>query len=136
MRGVWAPGGRGGGHVWRSGRGERGSASMLMVGVMGVVLLLGSAGIVVTSYLVAYHRVRAAADLAALSGATAYARGEDACDQALETARGNGVAVLDCAQTGDLVDFVVSVSVTLEVRIGLAGLPRSVGAAAHAGPVR
>ena len=44
----------------------------------------------VAGYLVSHHQARSAADLAALSGAAAYARGEDACDQARRTARQNG----------------------------------------------
>ncbi|MCW2811333.1 MAG: hypothetical protein JWP61_1791 [Friedmanniella sp.] len=109
---------------------------MLMVGVMGVTLLFGGVGVVVTSYLVGYHRVRAAADLVALSGATAYGQGEDACVQARRSATQNRVSLVGCTPVGDLTDFVVTVQVSVPIQVPLPGLPRTVGAESHAGPVR
>ena len=61
-----------------------------MAGIMGVVVTLGAVAMVVAGYLVGYHRARAAADLAALSGAAASRSGEDACAEARRTARQNG----------------------------------------------
>jgi secretion/DNA translocation related TadE-like protein len=105
-----------------------------MVGLMGVVIMLGSAAIVIAGYLAAHHRARAAADLAALSGAAAYQEGHDPCVQADRTARGNGATVRHCDQVGDQVDFVVTVRVTVAIRIGMPGLPRTAEAEAYAGP--
>jgi secretion/DNA translocation related TadE-like protein len=117
-------------------RGERGSGTLLVVGVMAVV---GAVAVVVTvaaAYLVAGHRARAAADLAALSGAAAFAEGRPPCAAAARVARANGARVSACDQVGDEVDYVVSVTVRVDVAARMAGLPRSLEGRAHAGPVR
>jgi hypothetical protein len=44
--------------------GERGSGTILMAGIMGVVVTLGAMAMLVAGYVVGYHRGRAAADLA------------------------------------------------------------------------
>ena len=117
------------------GRDERGSGTVLMAAIMAVVVTLGAAATVVAGYLVSHHQARAAADLAALSGAAAYAEGEDACDQARRAARQNGAMATRCDRVGDEVDFVVTVRVVVEVRVRSPGLPRQVEAEAHAGRV-
>ena len=76
-----------------------------------------------------------AADLAALSGAAAYAAGRDACDQARRTALQNSARVVRCDRVGDEVDFVVTVRTVVEVRSRVPGLPRRVEAEANAGRV-
>ena len=113
---------------------ERGAASILMIGLMAVVVMLGSAAIVIAGYLEAHHRARAAADLAALSGAVAYQQGHDPCAQADRTARGNGATARDCDQVGDQIDFVVTVRVAVFIRLRIPGLPRTAEAEAYAGP--
>lgn len=115
--------------------GERGSATVLMAAIMGVVVTLGAAAMVVAGYLVAHHQARSAADLAALSGAAAYSRGADACNHARRVSRQNGAELTSCTRVGDEVDFVVTARTTVPVRIGLPGLPRNVEAEAHAGRV-
>ncbi|HEV2927931.1 MAG TPA: Rv3654c family TadE-like protein [Propionibacteriaceae bacterium] len=117
----------------RPSGGERGSATVLMAAIMGVVVTLGAAAMVIAGYLVGHHRARSAADLAALSGAAAYSRGDDACDQARRIAPPNRAEVTSCARTGDDIDFVITVRTTVPVRSRLPGLPRSVEAEAHAG---
>ena len=112
---------------------EVGSASVLMVGILGVVVALSSAALVIAGYAVGYHRARAAADLSALSGAVAFQQGRDPCAQAALTARHNGARVDRCSQ--DAVDFVVTVRVSVEARTRIPKLPRTVAAEAHAGPV-
>lgn len=117
----------------RWGRGERGSASVLVAGLTGVLVLLTGAALVVAGYAVAYHRVRAAADLAAVSAAAAFVQGHDPCAQAGRTARDHRARVVHCEQVGDQIDYVVSVEVEVEVRTRVRGLPRRVGARAAAG---
>jgi secretion/DNA translocation related TadE-like protein len=117
------------------GRDQRGSGTVLMAAVMAVVVALGAVATVVAGYLVGHHRARSAADLAALSGAAAYAQGEDACAEARRTARRNGARVARCDQVGDPVDFVVTVRVVVPVAVRSPGLPRQVEAEAHAGRV-
>jgi secretion/DNA translocation related TadE-like protein len=119
----------------RSFGGEHGSATVLMAAIMGVVVTLGAAAMVIAGYLVGHHRARSAADLAALSGAVAHSRGEDACDGARRIARQNGARVTGCTRVGDEVDFVVTVRTAVPVRSRLPGLPRAVEAEAHAGRV-
>jgi secretion/DNA translocation related TadE-like protein len=107
----------------------------MMAAIMSVVIALGAAATVVAGYLVSHHQARSAADLAALSGAAAFSRGDDACTQARRTARANGARATRCNQVGDEVDFVVTVRVVVEVRVRSPGLPRRVEAEAHAGRV-
>ena len=114
---------------------EFGSASVLMVGIMGVLIGLSSAALVIAGYAVGYHRARAAADLSALSGAAAFQQGRDPCAQAALTARHNGARVDRCSQVGDEVDFVVTVRVSVEVRTRMPQMPSTVAAEAHAGSV-
>ena len=116
----------------RSGE-ERGSATVLMAAIMGVVVTLGGAAMVIAGYLVGHHRARAAADLAALSGAAAHVRAEDACSQARRIARQNGATVVRCSWVGDDIDFVVTVRTAVSTVSRLPGLPRTMEAEAHAG---
>lgn len=118
-----------------SGPGERGVASVVMVGVLAVVMVLSGAAMVIAGYEVGYHRARAAADLSALSAASAFEQGEDACEQARRTAAQNGAHVTSCDQVGDIVDFVITVQVSVIATIKVAGLPKTITAEAHAGPV-
>jgi secretion/DNA translocation related TadE-like protein len=119
----------------RVARSERGGASVLVVGILGVVVALSSAALVIAGYAVGYRRARAAADLSALSAASAFQHGRDACAQAVLTARQNGARVDRCSQIGDAVDFVVTVRVSLPAPNRLPQLPRTIAAEAHAGPV-
>lgn len=116
-------------------RDDRGSASLLMVGVMAVVVVLASASLVVAGYLVGHHRARAAADLAALGAATTFQQGADGCAVARRTARHNGARMTRCDRVGDEVAFVVTVEVAVAVATPVPGLPTSIVARAHAGPV-
>jgi secretion/DNA translocation related TadE-like protein len=116
-------------------RSELGSATTLMVGMMGVVVALSSAALVIAGYAVGYHRARAAADLSALSGAAAFQQGRAPCAQAAMTARQNGARVVRCNQVGDAVDFVVTVRVSVVAGTRIPHMPRTVAAEAHAGPV-
>lgn len=115
---------------------ERGSASVLMVGVMAVVMVVAGAALVVAGYLIGSHQARGAADLAALSAAAVFERAEDGCAQAGRTARQNGARMTRCDRVGDEVDFVVTVRVAVDVRTPLVGLPRAISAEAHAEPLR
>ncbi len=114
---------------------ESGSATVLMAGVLGVVVAIGLVAMTIAVYALAYHRVRAAADLAALSGAVAYGKGDDACGAAAATARANGAEVSRCDAVGDVLGYVVTVEARVLVPTRAPGLPRSVQARAFAGPV-
>ncbi|GAB2590646.1 Rv3654c family TadE-like protein [Microlunatus antarcticus] len=116
-------------------RDERGSGSLLVVGVMGVVGVVAMMAVVAAAYLVAGHRAHGAADLAALSGAAAYAEGRPPCPAAARLARVNDARLVRCDRVGDDVDYVVSVTVDVEVGLRVPGLPRALSGRAHAGPV-
>jgi secretion/DNA translocation related TadE-like protein len=118
-----------------SERPERGSASVLMTGIVGVVVALSSTALLIAGYAVGYHRARAAADLSALSGAAAFQQGRDACDQARQIARRNGARVEQCDVVGEPTDFVVTVRVSVPARTHIPQLPKDVSAEAYAGPV-
>lgn len=114
---------------------ELGVATPLVVlTVMGLVTL-AVVGVLALAYSAATRSVRAAADLAAVSGAQAHGRGDDACGEARRVAARNEVGVNGCEVTGDLIDFVVEVRVTRSVGWRLPGLPERVAATAYAGNV-
>lgn len=114
-------------------RTERGSGSVLMMGLMVAVLTVAMAAVYVGGYLIAGHRVRAAADLAAVSAAATYAAGGDGCRAAERNAEDNDARVVDCDRIGDQIDYVVSVTVAVDVTAVLPGLPTRLTAEAHAG---
>jgi secretion/DNA translocation related TadE-like protein len=117
----------------RRGREGRGSASVLVAGLLGVLVVLSGAALLVAGFAVAHHRARAAADLAAVSAAAAFEQGGDACRQARRSAADNGARVVQCDQVGDQIAYVVSVRAEIRVRSRIRGLPTSVQAWAHAG---
>ncbi|RYB93755.1 hypothetical protein EUA93_04910 [Nocardioides oleivorans] len=88
-------------------RGEDGGATVLVVAMAGVLMFvmlgLGAAGGLVT----AQRRAQAAADLAALAGATT---SDDACVEAARVATGNDAVLDRCVVTGDEVTVEVSVA--------------------------
>jgi secretion/DNA translocation related TadE-like protein len=112
---------------------ERGGGTMLMIGVLTVVMTLAMAGVCLAGYLVAVHRARAAADLAALSGAASVSTGDAPCPAADRVAVQNRAKVVSCGRVGDAVDFVVTVRVQVRVSTGVRGLPGTIEAVAHAG---
>ena len=113
---------------------QRGSGSMLMLGVIGALSLLGLGAMCMATYLAAVHHARGAADLAALSGAVAVQAGEDGCASAERVALANETSLLTCDRVGDAVDFVISVKVVRSVRVNVPGLPGKITGSAHAGP--
>ena len=93
----------------RPRRTERASATLFAVAVVGVLVLVGAA-LGVAGAMVHAHRVaQSAADLAALAGAEALARGADGCAAATEIATANGAVVDACAV--DRLDVRVQVTV-------------------------
>ena len=88
-------------------RSERGAATVLVVAMAGVLMFvttgLAAAGGLVTSQ----RRAQAAADLAALAGASHL---EDACASAAQVALANGAALESCRLDGAEVTLTVSVA--------------------------
>lgn len=81
-------------------RDERGSGSVLVVALTAVVLLLGLAAAFVTATVAAHRKAQAAADLAAVAGATVLQRGGEPCAGAAVIAEANGAAVTSCGVIG------------------------------------
>lgn len=81
-------------------RDERGAATVLVLAFLGLLLLVGAALGVVGAIVRAHRAAESAADLAALAGASALARGEDPCAAAASVAAANGAAVVSCAPDG------------------------------------
>jgi secretion/DNA translocation related TadE-like protein len=112
--------------------GERGSATVWVVALAGVLAAVGVAAVLVGAAVVGRHRATTAADLAALVAAEHAVRGDPgACAAAGEVAGANGARLTACT-VGDAA--VVDVAVAVPVRLGPLGVSRA-GARARAGPV-
>ncbi len=116
-------------------RSERGVAGVLAVATAMALLTVTAVGVLGMTYAATARSVRAAADLVAVSGAQANGQGSDACDEAKRIAARNQVVLSGCAVTGDLIDYVVEVTVRRDVGWRLPGLPERVSATAYAGSV-
>jgi secretion/DNA translocation related TadE-like protein len=95
--------------------GERGSATVWVLGLAGLLAVLGAAVVLAGAAVVARHRATAAADLAALAAAGRAAMGDPApCATAERLAAVNHAAVDGCAvRPGAIVEVRVHVSVRL-----------------------
>ncbi|GAB2502399.1 hypothetical protein CATRI_01285 [Corynebacterium atrinae] len=91
-------------------RNEEGYATVATAGFAAALITLCGATIVVSSLVVAHHEARVAADLAAVAGAFAAYRGEDACLVVGAVAGDNGASISSCSVEG------VDVTVTARVR--------------------
>ena len=116
------------------GPAERGSATVLALGVVGAVLVLLAGGVAVGGAVRAAHQAQASADLASLAAAVALQQGaapEAACRRAAEMAGANGADVRACSPAAD---ESISVRVSVDLPDPLGGLPGSATATARAGP--
>lgn len=102
---------------------DRGSATLLLVMLVGLCLLLAGAGLGIARIALARVQVASAADLAALAGSENLD-----CAVARAVAQANGADLLDCTVHGD--DLVVRVG----LGITLAGRLLHLSAQARAGP--
>jgi secretion/DNA translocation related TadE-like protein len=73
---------------------------LFAVAVIGVLLLVGAALGVVAAMVHAHRMAQSAADLAALAGAQAQARGRDPCSAAVSIATANGATIDSCVVAG------------------------------------
>ena len=111
---------------------ERGSGTVYALGVIAVLLAaaVGIAGLIQAQS--ATGRARAAADLAAISGATVLSSviaPGDPCAMAGRVAAVNGASVSACSVAGE------DVTVSVVVPTTILGVPRQATARARAGPV-
>ena len=113
---------------------DRGSATVFAAAISLVLVMAATAALLVVAVVLASHRARSAADLAALAGATAEVGGGDACQAAGANALTNGADLTTCRVAGETSSFVIAVTVT--VPTGLRPpLPGTVRVEAHAGSV-
>jgi len=110
-------------------RNERGIATVVALGLMGVLLAVTAIAVAGTVVSVTGHRAGSAADLAALAGAQAMRNGGVACAAAAQMARRNSATLSKCSVSG--LDVQVTVRVSTPSMIGLAW---SVPGSARAGP--
>ncbi|MDQ3716838.1 MAG: flp pilus-assembly TadE/G-like family protein [Actinomycetota bacterium] len=110
---------------------DRGSASVWVLALSGVVLLSGTASVLAGVAIISRHEAGTAADLAALAAASQVLSGsEKACGAAQGIAGANGAELVSCTLSGD---GVVDVAVTVTVQFGSLGLGVA-RADARAGP--
>jgi len=111
--------------------GERGSATVWVVALAGLLAALGAAGVLVGAAVAGRHRATSAADLAALAGASRAVLGDpSACAVAARIAAANGALLASCAQ---LAGAEVQVEVRVPVPLGPLGSGEA-RARARAGP--
>ena len=112
-------------------RADRGSATMLGVGLMLLLTLALAAGVLVVQVVATHRAAQNAADLAALAGAGRVQEGDAPCPAANSVAARNGAVLTDCAQQ----DQEVLVAVQVRSRSFL-GFDPAISARARAGPVQ
>jgi secretion/DNA translocation related TadE-like protein len=94
---------------------DHGSATVLVVMGIGVVLICLMGALALVSAVHASHRARAAADLSALAGAQALVDadvGRSPCTVAANVASRNGSALVACSTDGDNLTVTVSAAVS------------------------
>ena len=105
------------------GRRDRGSATVVVLAAVAVVLAMTVGALSVVSAVVAAHRAQAAADLAALAAAAMFVHGEPsgaACGRGADVAARNGGRLAACRTWPDLsVELVVQVEARM-ARVGTA----------------
>lgn len=118
-----------------TGRGSKGSVTPPVVAAIGVVLVLAVGIGIVSGYLLALHRSRQVADLAALSAAHEFAEGGEACQAAESIAKTGNARMTDCTVIGDAIEYAITVDVAVPINPAIPGLPTQTKARASAGQI-
>ena len=114
---------------------ERGSATVLTMGAMGLLVLVFTGALLVVSVVRDVHRARSAADLSALAAAGALATGGPPhCGDGYATAIANGATLTRCVVLEDG-SVEVRASVRLRWSAPWAGVPDRAAAGARAAVV-
>lgn len=108
---------------------EAGVATVLALPLLGALTLAAVLLAVVSGAVVAQRRVASAADLAALAGAAALARGGDGCEHASAVSRRNGAELVSCRAS--TTEVWLTVRTELPLRFGRS---LTVSARSRAGP--
>src|SRR3954469_8784088 len=83
---------------------ERGSATVLGVGVVGVLVTVMALVAALAGAVADQRRVESAADLGALAGASAVQQGRPACASARDVVSRNGASLASCTVAGAVVE--------------------------------
>ncbi|MBI4899169.1 MAG: hypothetical protein HY829_01685 [Actinobacteria bacterium] len=113
-------------------RRDEGFATMFTAGIALVLVMAATVAVTVVAIVLAGHRARTSADLAALAAAAAEISGLGACNAARANAHANRAHITTCRVEGELSSFVVSVTVAVDTGLG-PPLPPEVTAESHAG---
>jgi secretion/DNA translocation related TadE-like protein len=114
---------------------ERGSATVLTVGAMGVLIMMLTGALLVVSVVRDVHRARSAADLSALAAAGPLPTGgRPDCADGSSVAMANGATLTGCDMLADG-SVVVRASVSLRWSATWAGIPDRATAGARAGVI-
>ncbi|PRQ12171.1 TadE-like protein [Corynebacterium sp. 13CS0277] len=100
---------------------DHGNATLLGATIAAALISLAAALVATVGHVDHIHRAQLAADLGSVAGATAAARGDDACAAARATADANAAQLDECRQHGG--------DVTVVARV------RGAAATATAGPI-
>lgn len=101
---------------------------ILVLALVGLLVFVAVVAVGVSTVVVGHRRAQAAADLAAIAGATALRDGQDPCAEAGAVADGNGAELAECSVAG------ATVAVVARLRLPAALGDRWVRARARAGP--
>jgi len=118
-----------------NGRNERGSGTVLMMTVVMIAAVVAFMCACLLTWFGCVHRARAAADLAALAGAEAYASGGNACAAAKLTAASNNAKMTACKVDSNGVQFIVRVTAQVDAKPAIFLGPRHFGHTSEAGMV-
>lgn len=108
---------------------------MLVVCIVVVLALVGLVAAWVSSWLASGARARSIADAVAISSAQAQQSGRPACEVAEQAALANQAKVVTCAVTTGWGEFVVDVTVEVQLLPQVAGAPQQIRAESRAGVV-
>lgn len=114
---------------------QRGAGGGLIMAAAVVLVMVGLVAAWQVAWLASGARARSVSDLVALSAARAQQLAEPACTVAEDTARQNHARLLDCQVITGWGEFVVDVTVEVDVVPRISGAPQVARAASRAGVV-
>lgn len=114
---------------------QRGGGSALTLSVLIVLILVGLVAAWQVGWLSSGARARSVADLVALSAAQAQQDGRNGCEVAEQVASDNAAELDACEVTTGWGEFVIDVSVLVQLRPQVAGAPQHAKADSRAGVV-
>lgn len=112
---------------------QRGAGSGLTVCIAIVVIMVAIVAAVHGSWLASGQHARSSADLSALAAGREHALGGDGCEKARITAKQQSARVTSCELTSGFGEFVIDVTVEVDLIPAIPGAPQTSTASAKAG---